>query len=58
MFSRERILFQFFFGYKFQTLDELTNDAVPENIRLNRNLHLEKPYSQLFNLYILLFFTF
>jgi uncharacterized protein YqfB (UPF0267 family) len=31
-----------------QTLDELTNDAVPENIRLQRNLHLEKPYSKIY----------
>ena len=29
-----------------QNLDELTDAAVPENIRLNRQLDLEKPYSK------------
>ena len=30
----------------FQNLDELTNTAVPENIRLNRPLDLEDAYSK------------
>lgn len=30
----------------FKKLDELTDAAVPENIRLGRQLHLERPYSE------------
>ena len=37
----------------FQTLDELTDDAIPENIRLKRDLHLEKPYSETFSILFL-----
>lgn len=36
----------------FQTLDEMIQSAVPENIRLTRDLDLEDPYGKplLFNL--------
>ena len=32
--------------FTWQSLDELTDAAVPPNIKLERTMHLEKPYSE------------
>ena len=37
-------------NHTWQSLDELTDAAVPPNIKLDRTMHLEKPYSE-FNYY-------
>ena len=43
---------------QFQSLDELTTDAVPPNIALNRDMDLEAPYSEIFFVdFVMLFLT-